>query len=63
MKAKAFSIYKEGTTDNWVNILMVNPITGESENWSADKIKAKIRFYKSMGYKIKIDKDENISGL
>jgi hypothetical protein len=63
MKAKAFSIYKECTTDNWVNILMVNPITGESERWSAEKIKAKIKFYKSMGYKVKIHKDENIGGL
>ena len=48
----AFKVFKKGSTDNWVSILMVNPINGKPEQWTQEKINQKVNFYKSMGYEV-----------
>ena len=54
-KAKrAFKVYKEGTTDNWVYVLMADRLTGKPEQWTEEKMQQKIEFYKSMGYTVEL---------
>ena len=47
---KAFKIYKEGRTDNWVTILI--PI----ELFTLELLKFKIEKYLTLGYEVKIIK-------
>ena len=49
----AFKVFKKGTTDNWVFILMVDLITGKPVQWSLEKKAQKMDFYKQLGYKVK----------
>jgi hypothetical protein len=49
MKA-AFQIYKKGTTDNWVTILI--PI----ESFTLEVLKFKIEKYLALGYEVKFIK-------
>jgi len=44
---KAFQIYKEGTTKDWVTILI------PEENFNDELLKSKISFYTYLGYSIK----------
>ena len=45
---KAFKIYKEGTTDNWVTILI--PI----EAFNLEILKIKIEKYLALGYQVEM---------
>jgi hypothetical protein len=45
---KAFAIYKEGITDNWVTILIPIP------EFTKELIQFKIQKYLSLGYEVKL---------
>ena len=47
---KAFQIYKQGTTDNWITILI--PI----EAFNLEVLKFKIEKYLALGYEVKLIK-------
>ena len=47
---KAFEIYKKGTTDNWVTVLI--PL----EFFTLEVLKFKIEKYISLGYEVKLIK-------
>ena len=47
---KAFQIYKKGTTDNWITILI--PI----EAFNLEVLKFKIEKYLALGYEVKLIK-------
>ena len=48
----AFKVFKKGTTNNWVFILMVDRMTGDPAQWSPEKKAQKMDFYKQLGYTV-----------
>lgn len=50
---RVFEIYKKGTTDRWLTILI------PAESYSIDLIQSKMEMYLNLGYEVRLIKKQN----
>ncbi len=50
---RVFEIYKKGTTDRWLTILI------PAESYSIDLIQSKMEMYLNLGYEVRLIKNQN----